>query len=153
MREILFRGKTKDGEWVYGFYHNETSIESPASERKITRHHIYTQDFDKFVIHETVGQFSGLFDKNGKKLFEGDIVKVVYAEKRTYLGVKYDDEIELIEQVFYAEKNACFMLRLDNDGIPLYRPLHDFDTPIKIKEIEVIGNIHDNADLLKGVEQ
>lgn len=101
------------------------------------------------VIPETVGQYTGLTDKNGKKIFEGDIVKVSYIEKRDYQGIKYDNEFEMIETVVYNEKSACFMLEIDNKGITMFRPLHDFGNEVSIKSIEVIGNIYDNRELLE----
>lgn len=161
MREILFRGKTEQGEWLYGFYHNETSIESSSSDRKITRHHIYTQDFDKFVMSETVGQFTGLTDKNGKKVFEGDIIKQQTFHK---LPLKYDSEKEkkdhkkyLIKKcgaIFDSEetyhKDYIWEVKFDNAR---FYPFADdnfewgnFDWDIPF---EVIGNIHDNSELLK----
>ena len=132
MREILFRGKTEKGEWLFGFYHNETSIESPSSDRKITRHHIYTQDFDKFVIPETVGQFTGLTDKNGKKIFEGDIVK-------GYLG--YGDDENDIAYIEYQEDSMGFVL------VEILK--EDFGKQFEMTDyVEVIGNIHDTPELL-----
>lgn len=127
MREISFRAKTEQGEWLYGFYHNETSIESNASDRKVTRHHIYTQDFDKFVIHETVGQFTGLKDRNGEKIFDGDILQEYSGEDRGY--IRYDED------------DGMYYLVVDN-------VLHDFST-CNSKWYEIIGNIHDNPELLK----
>lgn len=147
MRE--YRGKRIDnGEWAYGdliknkdkyFIHPQTNVfkvENGLAKIMVCHE----------VIPETVGQFTGVYDKNGKKIFEDDIVKVVYIEKRDYQGVKYDDEFEMIETVIYHEKHACFMLEINNEGITLVRPLHDFESKIKIKEIEVIGNIHDKAE-------
>ena len=141
MREILFRGKTEQGKWIFGFYHNETSIESPASERKITRHHIYTKDFDKFVIPETVGQYTGLTDKNGNKIFEGDIVSTKYKLGR---GGYY------VFEVYYNENLCQFALTINSGS---YTKNKQYDwlqlTSLKANKVEIIGNIHDNPELLE----
>ena len=91
-REIKFRGKTKDNEWVYGYYHKETSTSLALQEygiEKIDTHYIHTVidhlPFKVEVIGETVGQYTGLKDKNGKKIFEGDIVK--YTDEVPYTVV------------------------------------------------------------------
>lgn len=144
MKEILFRGKTKEGEWVYGSYIN--SVVKSGVFGYITGNNIVEP---KRVINKTVGQFTGLTDKNGNKVFEGDIVNVCYTEKREFCGVNFNNKFDMIEQIVYADISACYMLKMDNEGIPMYRPLHNFDTPVKIKDIEVIGNIHDNPELLE----
>ena len=153
MREILFRGKTEQGEWVYGVYYKQDHYYN----EKVEKHCIITStdtlgndmDLDFCdVIPETIGQFTGLTDKNGKKIFEGDIVKVVYTEKRDFRCVKYDDEFEMIETVIYDEKHACFMLKINNEGITMFRPLCDFESNVRIKSIEIISNIYDNKELL-----
>ena len=92
---------------------------------------------------------SDITDNNGKNIFEGDIVKVTYTEKRQYQGVSYDDKHSCVEEIFYSEENACFMLKIILKDIPMYRPLHNFENLAMIESIEVIGNIHDNPELLK----
>ena len=151
MREILFRGKTEQGEWLYGFYHNETSIESPSSDRKVTRHHIYTQNFDKFVIPETIGQFTGLTDKNGKKIFEGDIVRYTRTNmfapscsfhKQDIVShhkILWDSSVSAFCSIHYSLQEK----RIIGKGSAVF-----YDDRAKENIIEVIGNIYDNKELL-----
>ena len=147
-REILFRGKRKDnGNWIEGYFVLLAINDG-------LKHAIYTgTDEGRFILFEvipdTVGQFTGLCDKNGKKIFEGDIVKVTYIEQRQYQGVSYQDEHSCVEEVIYNEKSACFMLKIMCEDVPLYRPLHNFGSLANIKELEVIGNIYDNPELLE----
>jgi uncharacterized phage protein (TIGR01671 family) len=128
MREILFRGKRKDnGEWVEGgIYHNsEDEIVFIIKDTGLGYHEFIE------VIPETVGQFTGLYDndKNGTKIFEGDIVK----------GKDYLEEgLEVYGCIDH--RNGSFVIV--GDFITYYRWL-DY-------EVEVIGNIHDNPELLEG---
>ena len=135
MREILFRGKRLDnGEWVEGWYDMyqfwrwpvKTSI-IPSEEAK-DGHYEHVQ-----VDTSTVGQYIGLNDKNGKRIFEGDIIK------RFWLGA------EIIYCVRYDGENAHFIgEELNKSGFTTF----DGDGEM----FEVIGNIHDKPEFLKGGE-
>lgn len=147
-REILFRGKrVSNGNWIEGYFVLLAINEG-------LKYAIHTgTDEGRFILFEvipdTVGQFTGLCDKNGKKIFEGDILKATYTEQRQYQGVSYQDEHSCVEEVIYNEKSACFMLKIMCEDVPLYRPLHNFGSLANIKELEVIGNIYDNPELLE----
>ncbi|MBQ7977493.1 MAG: hypothetical protein IJ301_02730 [Clostridia bacterium] len=122
MRDIEFRAKSIDNdEWLYGFYHNETSKESPASERLTTRHHIYTQNFDKYVDPVTVGQYIGLQDNNDQRIYEGDILYDAFTDD-LYVCTFMDGEFVLIQD--------------DNVIIDIEQ----------VHFLSVIGNIHDNPE-------
>lgn len=120
MREIIFRGKRVDnGEWVYGdICHHDGKVsyigQHPADGSMILHD----------LIPETVGQYTGLTDKNGERIFEGDIVKAIGS---TYSG----ETIEATEVVY----------------LKYHQLMYDIETS---NEIEVIGNIHDNPELIGG---
>lgn len=132
MREILFRGKTDKGEWVYGdllhpdLYGNGCAIEDFTKEKN--------NCFD--VIPETVGQYTGLI-ANGTKIFEGDIVK----HHRTLWGTDNTD----IGIIKWHQKTCRFYRTSKFDTVHIVEIWEDTAT-----EYEVIGNIHDNPELLKG---
>ena len=130
MREILFRGKTYDDEWVEGNLFIPDKKDTPTQICIGTN--IVRISYD--VIPETVGQYTGLTDKNGTKIFEGDILRVTDDNGETNLcscGVGY--------VLFYY--GVWYICDEVNDG------LYDVNN---IYYIEVIGNIHDNPELLKG---
>ena len=124
MRTIKFRAKNLDGEWVYGFYVEEERQTLNGFEKK---YFIVNDGYD-YVKPDTVGQFTERFDKNGDEIYEGDIVKT-----NNGVGiVRYN-----AKQWFYevAEVNEP----LDNERKPGGIPEEDW---------EVLGNIHDNPELL-----
>lgn len=124
-REILFRGKrVEDGKWLYGYYSDEQAEDTdfpcivPLEP---------DPDYDWEVDPETVGQYTGLKDKNGKKIFEGDIVR--------------DDDGDVM-MVKWLTEGAVFVLEPNPYvSVPFYSTLPS--------RIEVIGNIYDNRELLK----
>lgn len=132
MREILFRGKRlDDGGWVYGCYY----LDETTARRQTF---IVVNDFGFIlVIPESVGQYTGLKDKNGKKIFEGDIIKD--KEPRRIYMIGYNEDLMKYAFLYYHKelKNIyCGGFVSKTDG----------------KSIEVIGNIFDNPEFL-GVEK
>lgn len=140
-REIKFRGRRcRDGEWVYGSY-----VESHSSWKGCKPHKSWILPSPMTnggwfsirgafpVKEETVGQYTGLKDKNGKEIYEGDLVCLYSAF--------WQEEPELCEVRWVCEK-ARFEY-ICSDGV-------HFILPQDVFEIEVIGNIHDNLELLKG---
>lgn len=139
MKEILFRGKhIVNGRWVQGFYFERKNTEGKIIEAVIIED-MYQQvsngmrymrsDLHKECFRvdpETVGQYTGLKDKNGTKIFEGDIVE-------------YNDERGIIE---YDEDDGMYYAKIEFT-------LYDFST-IDSRWLEVIGNIHDTPELLEG---
>lgn len=133
MREILFRGKRVDnGEWVYGdlsqiqcrVYISQFVLDDTFQDGAENKHlykHIW-------VLPETVGQFTGLKDKNGNKIFEGDIIRWTTS---TYYPIMIVDFI-----------NGVFCIK--NKGNHIRSPLYHF-CPL----VEVIGNVIDNPELLE----
>lgn len=143
MREILFRGETEQGEWLYGYL---------VKGNYDTGFGIIEDHVDKglqYVKEETVGQYTGLTDKNGKKIFEGDICRVVYLDRRCDSnGKHYPAENVTIKEVVLEKGAFCFKTTIEH--IAIYRPIgFDIYGKPRTKYYEVIGNIHDNPELLE----
>ena len=141
MREILFRGKRLDnGEWVEGWYQPETTIKHWNGSQEtvgVTIAYKVEDGFleDTLVDPSTVGQYTGLTDKNGKRIFEGDICR------NTRTG-------EIVSVKWHGTMAGYVWNKRRADGF-----LFDFGELFRAcDKYEVIGNIHGNQELLKGGE-
>ena len=129
MREILFRGKRKAGDyWMIG------DLRQWSSKRKGILDYSFGGTSEVYI--ETIGQFTGLTDKNGKKIFEGDVVSVKIGGLKRRGVVFYEDTATRFGLAIGTEKNFSFLGR----------------QMAKTYEAEVIGNVHDNPELLKDGE-
>lgn len=126
MREILFRGKTfGNGKWVYGDLVQNTQDKQTLIIIAETKESVSYKEVDK----DTIGQFTGLTDKNGTKIFEGDILQLcagTYPIKVIYDGLGWK----------FIRNGKCIKGAFECDII------HD------IELCKIVGNIHDNPELL-----
>lgn len=133
MREILFRGKrSNDGGWIEGYLlrSDERTFIAPAPECLSSLYMMNSYSFIGFheVDTSTVGQYTGLTDKNGKKIFEGDILRYI----------NEDGESHYITVVF---EECAFLIEDEEITDP------DLLTSYGCLGLEVFGNIHDNPEL------
>ena len=128
MREILFRGKNViGGQWLNGDLIHTTTGKAP-----MIRVHGKNSAISYMVVPETICQYTGLTDKNGKRIFEGDIVVI------------YSDEKHPVQIVFLESSWTAVT--------PKYRYYRHRMEDIEDK-YEVIGNIHDNPELIAEVQE
>lgn len=138
MREILFRAKTVcDGDWIYG------GITWNPSKKKVF---IYTEWDEGEVIPETVGQYTGMTDKNGKKIFESDIVKMSYRGDVLTAVVRFGNYNQPDK---ILKTHLGFYFDFDTVNFEDFRKDVGYWTGRTFGEIEVIGNIYDDLDLIK----
>jgi uncharacterized phage protein (TIGR01671 family) len=152
MREIAFRGKRKNnGEWMYG---GLVDLFVRYDSRITEDHGIGNTNFWR-VIPKTIGQYTGIKDKNGVKIFEGDIIQLNIG----YWQFSGHDDLEtfLMGEIVYLPEVMSFGMRgvkdetwLSYEGevdtIPF--PSFNFDN----SDIDVVGNIHDNPEFLEVTE-
>ena len=157
MREILFRGKDIAKNWYYGSLHIQDGETDDEGNQCLEYRILGMRGECDYIIPETVGQYTGLTDKNGKKIFEGDIIRFadIY---------EYEMYLESLEQPEDYEKKAFDnMWTIDKVGYGLEYSYPAFDLSKQHFDVnglselcesfryhyEVIGNIHDNPELLK----
>lgn len=136
-REIKFRGKgIADNEWYYG---DLIQVESGRVHYFIIQDYEIKEERIKLntcaspeVVPETVGQHTGLDDKNGKEIYEGDIVQGLFADQ---------EEPEIKGQVIYSNGQASYIVIASNND--------EWELGY-LDNLEVIGNIYDNPELLGG---
>lgn len=161
MREYEFRGKDLDtGNWVYGDLH--TLCDKPHIHTEHTHYPFAGKRV--FVDPETIGQYTGLKDKNGKKIYEGDILRVIEWENILMFEWSDDpnrfdlftlDEIkgkkrkEYTSAVFWDEGGFCIGSSPGDKDVPLCCLFGDMKRSSPIFEFEIVGNVYDNPELLR----
>lgn len=135
MREIKFRGRNIEGEWLQGDLINGKINNTPTA-------FIFPADapnsYDRYSVNpNTIGQFTGLRDKNDTEIYEGDIIGC------------HNPNIKHL--IFYNERQARFMAALNGDIDNDFVCVCGLDDSRWNASKEVIGNIHDNPELLKSL--
>lgn len=140
MREILFRGKHKGPrKWVegslvdYGDGDFDICVKSGAP-GMLYKFHVYP---------ETVGQYTGLTDKNGVKIFEGDIIRIRFELDSPTDPGEPISWYDLANVVYSTEHYGWYAAFADGEELSMW----EYDDP---DDVEIVGNIHDNPELLGG---
>ena len=146
MREILFRGKRLDnGAWETG------SLVIVRMGCHDAQYYIADKmtGYQTHVRPSTIGQYTGLKDKNGKRIFEGDIVQYQFDNDDCPFPKKRTDKI--IGKIFFSDFRASFSVTAGRNGSDMVN--NDLFKYVQNgNRVGVIGNIHDNPELLKGGE-
>ena len=144
MREIEFRGKDSTGimnhDWFYGSLDTSFNVDFP----RIVCKDKWGNTMLITVDGETVGQFTGLCDKNGKKIYEGDILCMTFSnewthneERKVYYYVKFTDGMFA---TFYKDYENGQWEDIEDNRLD--------KALIEVDKLEIVGNIYDNPELL-----
>ena len=133
MRTIKFRGRLSNGEWRYGDLITYKSGEAAIA--NFSRYGYECSDMNRVLVGlKTVGQFTGLFDEDGREIYEGDIIKIVE---------EFDDE-----NVYTRNGVVCFaegIFELQDKNGKHFAYLGWMQNDDAITKLEVVGNIHDTT--------
>lgn len=156
MREILFRGKRiANGQWITGYVFKQYN----TIERR-DDYYIRAYDIDYLVLPETVGQFTGLTDKNGIEIFEGDIIegRVYFTGGYRIKSLQFADDSDAKSTVIFegnilrdddVEKNGVVVFEKGEFYI-VFGNMEAHGIADIVYSCYVIGNIHDNPELIRG---
>ncbi len=146
-REVLFRGKGMDG-WVEGVPFNGIMVCDLSivwADEEVLASEVAELDYE-IVKEETIGEYSGLDDKNGTKIFEGDIVQSYNEKSEPFYGVICVGKYTAI----YLETSCNMGFYVDwiaENCEPFLR--RDLGYWVEQDDFRVVGNIHDNPELLR----
>ena len=145
-REIKFRGKSYDGHWLYGFYYKwyRKDKRTLYLSHCIIHEQIAGKEMkSQLVTSESVGQFTGLKDKNGKEIYEGDLLSDPYPIDEDDLSKGYHESLLPVvwcnEQLRWSVDTS-----FAKDGSFLFSLVEYFGNNLEVK-----GNVYENSELLK----
>lgn len=152
MRNIKFRGRTADGEWVYGYFalhhYNKYAVKNGVltKEGEIVKANIYNdtrkdKSYWTEVEEESVEEFTGLYDRKGREIYEGDIVKT-QLDNEPFGTVTWHEHGYFFIDTTYGHWSPF------DEYAPLGKIMDTFIDDKKI-QVEIIGNVYDNPELLK----
>lgn len=143
MREILFRGKrTDNGEWVYGgiLQTDNWSEISVVADYYGSMYEPPSCEVDSYeVIPETVGQYTGLTDKNGVRIFEKDVISIPYKDMSGF--TEYQKAL-----VFWDSERLAWCVKFMDNEVLYLNDVVDLHSSI---DIEIVDNIIDNEELVE----
>lgn len=145
MREILFKGKSLGNEWAYGVPMKYDGKCFMVEDLSIDETEDFTAAFTIEVDCETVGQYTGLKDRNGKKIFEGDILLI------DNVLFKCDTDYAYYGIVIWDDCNFCIKAwKNPKSKVRGIMRRGVIEMRFNSSETEIIGNIYDNSELLEG---
>jgi len=137
MREIKFRGIDKHGVWHYGFYWEDPSGNYYIKEKINSSHYA-----DYEIVKESLGEFTGLKDKNRKEIYEGDILRAIYSKNRAWYDKTVSVEINDGSYGYEINYKEIKTIKRKADK----KLLEDWD---KFSEYTIIGNVYENPECLE----